>query len=87
MFASRVHDSYIVEANIERIASLGFTVVRMLINHTILEDDAASGVYKQAGWDRIDRLLACCEKNGVYVVVDLHSAPGGQSRYFFADQI
>lgn len=76
-FVNRVHDEYVTEADIARISQLGFNVVRVAMNHTVLESDA--------GWATVDRVLEWCEKHRVYAVLDLHSAPGGQSRYFFSD--
>ena len=37
------------------------------------------------GWVYLDRLLEWCTRHDVYVVLDLHSAPGGQSDIFVAD--
>ena len=56
----------------------------MPFNHT-LEDDARPYQYKNSGWVYLDRLLSWCEKYRVYVVLDLHSAPGGQSMVFVND--
>lgn len=69
----------------QRIAALGFNVVRLPFNHLILEDDVNPGVYKDSGWALLDNILGWAETYGVYVVLDLHAAPGGQSTYFIAD--
>ncbi len=79
-FRDQVYANYITEADIARIAQLGFNSVRVPINAKILEDDAQPYVYKQSGWDILDHVLAWCEKYNVYAVLDLHAVPGGQSR-------
>ena len=84
-FEAEIYRGFVAEQDIARIAELGFNVVRVPINHRLLEDDDAPFVYKESGWEVLDRLLAWCESNGVYVVITLHSAPGGQSRLFTAD--
>jgi hypothetical protein len=50
-----------------------------------LEDDFNPYVYKQSGWNLLDSVLQWCEDYNVYAVLDLHSAPGGQSTSFTAD--
>ena len=84
-FREAVYDNYITEADIESISNQCHNVVRIPFNHTILEDDFNPYVYKQSGWDRLDSILSWCENHNVYAVLDLHSAPGGQSPLFTSD--
>ena len=84
-FRKQVYQHFITERDIELIAQMGFNVVRVPLNHTILEDDAQPHRYKQSGWSLLDKLLSWCEKHRVHVVLDLHSAPGGQSTIFVND--
>ena len=84
-FREEVYNSFITRDDIERISQECFNVVRIPFNHKILEDDFTPYVYKQSGWDRLDSVLAWCEAFDVYAVLDLHSAPGGQSNSFTAD--
>jgi endoglucanase len=79
-FRNQIYDNFIIEADFQRIAQLGFNSVRLPINAKILEDDNRPYVYKQSGWDLIDRAVNWGDKYGVYVILDLHSVPGGQSR-------
>jgi aryl-phospho-beta-D-glucosidase BglC (GH1 family) len=75
-FEARVFREFIDGEDVARIASLGFNVMRVPVGSRTLED---------GGWEAVDRLLDAAERNGVYVVLDLHGAPGGQSPYFIAD--
>ncbi len=84
-FREAIYREFITEPDIQRIAQMGFNVVRVPFNHTVLEDDANPYRYKASGWEILDRLLSWCEGHGVYVVLDLHSAPGGQSNVFVND--
>lgn len=72
-FRERFRDAYITEADIARIAELGFNSVRVPFNHDHL--DLA----------RLDAVLDWGEAHGVYVILDLHAAPGGQCNSFVAD--
>jgi endoglucanase len=83
-FQGQIYANFITEADIVRIAELGFNVVRIPINHRALEE---GGAYAGggSGWEALDRLIEWCEAHGVYVILTLHGAPGGQSRLFTAD--
>lgn len=79
-FRNHIYANFITAADFQRIAALGFNSVRLPINAKVLEDDDHPYVYKQAGWDLIDRAVNWGDQYGVYVILDLHSVPGGQSR-------
>lgn len=84
-FAQRVYDTFITEADITAIAELGFNVIRLNLNHTILEDDSAPGVLKADGLRRLDDVVGWCANHGLGVLLDLHAAPGGQSWTYMND--
>lgn len=84
-FRDSVHQTYITRADIKKISEECFNVVRIPFNHTLLEDDWNPYVYKPEGWAVLDSVLKWCEDYNVYAVLDLHSAPGGQSNLFTAD--
>ena len=84
-FRDSVYKNYITRSDINRISQQCFNVVRIPFNHTVLEDDSNPYVYKSSGWAIFDSVLKWCEDNNVYAVLDLHSAPGGQSTLFTAD--
>ena len=76
-FREAVYDNFITEADIRRIGELGFNVVRVPMNSSIFNGDT--------GWRILDGLISWAEKYHVYLVLDLHSAPGGQSAVFTSD--
>lgn len=84
-FRKAIHEEFITEKDVEAIGKSGFNSVRVPFNHTLLEDDSRPKVYKPEGWKILDSLLYWCEKYHVYVVLDLHGAPGGQNAYFISD--
>jgi endoglucanase len=81
-FQQDIHEHFITEDDIRAIAQLGFNVIRVPLNHTVLEDDHQPYVYKESGWKLLDRLLGWAEKHRISVVLELHAAPGGQSLGF-----
>lgn len=84
-FTDSVYHSFISKADIQKISQECFNVVRIPFNHSLLEDDFNPYVYKPEGWAVLDSILSWCETYNVYAVLDLHSAPGGQSNSFTAD--
>lgn len=78
-FWTQWRDQYITAADIHLIRQLGFNSVRVPLHHRLFlsanEPDRLAG----PGWALLDRLIGWCKAEGVYVVLDLHAAPGGQT--------
>ena len=70
-FWQRYLDTYITQADIAWIAQEGFNCVRLPINARHLSDGTA--------WPYIDACIAWGRAHGVYVMLDMHGAPGGQT--------
>ena len=73
-------DNFITEGDFERMAALGFNCARLVIYHRAITTEAG-GQYTLLD-DRlryIDKALEWGLAHGVYVVLDLHTAPGGQN--------
>ncbi len=77
LFWTRYRDSFITESDIIRIAELGFDHVRLPLNARYLID--GDGGFLSEGFRRIDDLLAWCARHELWVLLDLHGAPGGQT--------
>ncbi len=78
-FREQIRDGFITEADIAAIAAEGLNVVRVPLNHRDFACEASPG------WRVVDRLLEWCEAHHVYAILELHSAPGGQTRFFISD--
>lgn len=76
-FEQQVYEHFITEADIQRISAAGFNCVRVPLHHRLFDSPR--------GFELLDHLMDWCEKHRVYVVLDLHAAPGGQSGLFMAD--
>ena len=76
-FWRRFRAGFITEADVARIASMGFDHVRLPFNARGLIDDY--GELIADGIAHIDRLVDWCEAHGLWVLLDLHGAPGGQT--------
>jgi hypothetical protein len=70
-------ERFIAEGDIERIAASGFDHVRLPINSRAIQDDDGQPI--EAGYAMIDRLIEWCRRHRLWVLLDLHGAPGGQT--------
>ncbi|MGE5607867.1 MAG: cellulase family glycosylhydrolase [Bacillota bacterium] len=70
---------YITEADIQRIAKLGFNSVRPALNARRFLTEGGNPVYVAEGFELLDNLVGWCKKYNVYVIIDMHGAPGGQT--------
>ena len=71
--------SFITERDFQMIRSFGFNVVRLPIDYRLLQSDEAPYAIKEDGFKWLDRAVSMAESSGIYIILDLHSAPGGQS--------
>lgn len=73
-------EAYIAEADISFLARQGFNFVRLPLNYRHFEDDLAPGKWLESGFRQLDRVVGLCRKYGIWVMPDLHAAPGAQAR-------
>lgn len=79
-FWKKFKDNYITEADIRYIASCGANTIRIPFNYRIFTDEDYMGLKSgQDGFERIDAVVEWCRKYGLYVILDMHAAPGGQT--------
>ncbi|MGD0058147.1 MAG: cellulase family glycosylhydrolase [Verrucomicrobiia bacterium] len=72
-------ENWIKLRDFDVIKSWGFNVVRLPFYYGLLEDDAAPGQLRPDAFQWLDRAIAMATDAGIYVIVDMHGAPGGQS--------
>ena len=65
------------EIDFQRLADMGANSTRFLLNYVTFEDDAAPGVYKDAGWAWIDQNVAWAKAHGIRLVLNMHVPQGG----------
>lgn len=74
-------ESWFTERDFALIPSFGFNLVRLPMNYRLMEDDRGPFHLKKDAWKWIDRAVDLSEKHGLYVILDMHGAQGGQSPY------
>ena len=76
-FWKAFRETFIREADIEAIAASGFDHIRLPINARLVQTEAGEPI--EAGLALIDNAIEWCRKHRLWVLLDLHGAPGGQT--------
>jgi len=70
-FWKQYRDAYIAEADIHFIHDAGFNCVRIPFHAKLIDDGTA--------FPLLDRVIAWCRERRLWVILDMHCAPGGQT--------
>ncbi len=77
-------DNFVTEDDIAQIEKLGFNCVRVPFWYRNFMTEDLEWLTENhddnKGFQKLDWLISTCEKYGIYVMLDLHGAPGGQSK-------
>jgi hypothetical protein len=69
-------DSFIVESDIKQIADWGFDHVRLPMDYPVIESAENPGTLDERGFAYVESCLEWCQNAGIWLVLDLHKAPG-----------
>jgi len=73
-------DNYITREDLHFIKQTGSNTVRLPFHYKLFTDEDYMGLTTdQDGFARIDTLISWCKKEGLYLILDMHDAPGGQT--------
>ncbi|MFH1428859.1 MAG: glycoside hydrolase family 5 protein [Candidatus Margulisiibacteriota bacterium] len=85
VFFKKFLDYFITESDIRFLSELGVNAVRLSFNYHHFEDDNYPLKFFESGFYYLDRALNWCKQYGIYVILDLHSAPGWQNPDWHCD--
>ena len=77
-------NNHVTKTDIDSMKSWGFNLVRAPIHYNLftlpIEQEPFPGAYTEIdlGFKLLDSLLSWCKQNEIYLMIDLHAAPGGQ---------
>lgn len=73
-------DNYITRADIRYLSTTGINSVRLPFHYKLFTDEDYMGLKAgQDGFTRVDSLVEWCRESGLYLILDMHDAPGGQT--------
>ena len=84
-FYSTFRKNFVTESDIKALASWGFNLVRLPFHYNVLTPPDSPGVYSEGGFAIFDSLISWCSKYNIYIILDLHCAPGGESDQTISD--
>lgn len=84
-FFERFLHHFIGREDLAFIRSLGCNVVRVPFNYRHFESDDRPFEHLPEGFSWLDRAIGWARDEGLYVILDLHAAPGWQSRGWHCD--
>jgi endoglucanase len=78
--------NHVRKIDIDSLKAWGFNSVRLPMHYNLftlpIEDEPVPGqqTWLTKGFELTDSVISWCKQNGMYVVLDLHAAPGGQGQ-------
>ncbi len=82
-FYARWTKNIITEADVAQYAGWGINALRISMNYHWLS--SADGVYIPGGFAMLDSVVAWGARYGVYIILAMHAAPGGQNVELMSD--
>lgn len=79
LFFQEYRRNYVTEKDIALIADWGFNSIRLPFHYQFFSPIDSPDVYISDGFRIIDTLLYWCKKYNLYLILDMHCAPGGQN--------
>lgn len=76
--------NHVTKKDVDSLAAWGYNSIRLPMHYNLytlpIEDEPISGenTWLEKGFALTDSLLNWCESNEIYLILDLHAAPGGQ---------
>lgn len=79
-FWRKFKDNYITSDDVRFIASTGANTIRLPFHYKLFTDEDYMGLsVNQDGFARVDSVVKWCKESGLYLILDMHDAPGGQT--------
>jgi hypothetical protein len=78
--------NHVRKTDIDSLKSWGFNSVRVPMHYNLftlpIEEEPIKGfqTWLTSGFELLDSLIGWCEEKEIYVILDLHAAPGGQGK-------
>ena len=79
-FWKKYQDTYITAADIHFLKTSGMNSIRIPFNYRLFTAESYMGQNNpNRGFELLDRVIGWCKKEGLFVILDMHAAPGGQT--------
>ena len=78
-FWKAFRENYITRDDIRFIKQSGFNSVRVPFSYRLFVVDDANRTLAGPGYELLDRVVGWCREEKLFVILDMHAAPGGQT--------
>ena len=78
-FWKAYRENYITRDDIRIIKQSGFNSVRVPFSYRLFVSEGEQQKLEGPGYELLDHVVDWCRKEGLYVILDMHAAPGGQT--------
>ena len=85
-FYTNWRNNFVTKQDVDSIAKFGYNSIRLPMHYNLftlpIEEEPVEGenTWLTLGFEMVDALLTWCESNEIYLILDLHAAPGGQGK-------
>jgi len=78
-FWKSFRDNYITREDIAFIKKVGFNHIRVPFNFRLFLIEDHPEIFLEEGFKRLDNVIDWCKEFNLFVILDMHAAPGGQT--------
>jgi endoglucanase len=78
IFYEAFRNNFVTRQDIDSIAAWGFNSLRLAMHYNLMISATEPDTFLTTGFRIIDSLVVWCRENHLYLILDLHAAPGGQ---------
>ncbi|HEX8270993.1 MAG TPA: cellulase family glycosylhydrolase [Flavobacterium sp.] len=84
-FYQKYRDNNVTKRDIDSLKAWGFNSIRLPMHYNLYTlpielEKPGQNTWLAEGFERTDKLLEWCAQNRMYLILDLHAAPGGQGK-------
>ena len=77
--------NHVTQADVTQMKNWGFNAVRLPLHYEYFVNRDTPDEWNEQGLLLLDNVIAACSAAGIYAIIDLHAAPGGQSNNAISD--
>lgn len=78
-FWRKYNNNYVTKEDIDFLKKAGFNSVRVPFNYRLLTPEDSPGEWREQGFEPLDRVIQWSREAGLYAILDMHCAPGGET--------
>ena len=74
--------NYITEKDITFLSEQGFNALRVPLHYKHFSP--SPNIFSNEGFELLDPIVEACKENNIYLILDMHAAPGAQNTNDFS---